>query len=104
MLSSSSGNLGLVSQANYAAGSTYEDALARQRSAHGLPGVAIDLGAVKGVGYVAETAGVADRMRITGETLMLSETAVHNALQAAIAHAVGHPQVLLGLNTGLGPQ
>ncbi|KAI1271980.1 KR domain-containing protein [Xylaria sp. FL0933] len=104
ILSSFSGHLGLVTQANYAAGSAYQDALARQRSAHGLPGVAIDFGAVRGVGYVAKTAGVADRMRITGEILMLSETAVHNALQAAIAHPVRHPQILLNLNTGPGPQ
>ncbi|KAI1171395.1 hypothetical protein F4777DRAFT_582964 [Nemania sp. FL0916] len=104
MLSSFSGTLGLVSQANYAAGSAYQDALARQRSAQGLPGVTIDLGAVKGVGYVAETAGVADRMRTTGETLMLAESAVHGALQAAIANPIGHPQILLGLNTGPGPQ
>ncbi|KAI0812922.1 KR-domain-containing protein [Xylaria sp. FL0064] len=82
MLSSFSRHLGLVSQANYAAGSAYQDALARQRSAHGLPGVAIDLGAVRGVG----------------------ETAVHSALQAVIAHPVGHPQILLGLNTVPGLQ
>ncbi|KAG6361752.1 hypothetical protein INS49_009980 [Diaporthe citri] len=104
MLSSFSGNLGIVSQANYAAGGAYQDALAHWRSSRGLPGVAIDLGAVRGVGYVAETAGVAGRMRTTGETLMLTETALHNALQAAIAHPTQHPQILLGLNTGPGPQ
>ena len=104
MLSSFSGILGLVSQANYAAGSAYQDALAHWRQARGLPGVSLDLGAVKGVGYVAETVGVADRMRTTGETLMLAESAVHQALQAAIAQPIDHPQILLGLNTGPGPQ
>ncbi|KAF3012580.1 t1pks [Neopestalotiopsis sp. 37M] len=104
MLSSFSGILGIVSQANYAAGSAYQDAMARWRSARDLPGVSIDLGAVKGVGYVAETAGVADRMRAAGETLMLEEKAVHRALQAAIAHPTEQPQILLGLNTGPGPQ
>lgn len=104
MLSSFSGILGIVSQANYAAGSAYQDALAHWRSACGLPGVSIDLGAVRGVGYVAETAGVADRMRMAGETLMLAEKAVQKALQVAIAHPIQHPQILLGLNTGPGPQ
>lgn len=80
MLSSFSGILSIVSQANYAAGSAYQDALAHWRSALGLPGVAIDLGAVRGVGYMAETAGMADRVRTTGETLMLAETDVHKAL------------------------
>ncbi|MCJ1472284.1 hypothetical protein MMC13_000931 [Lambiella insularis] len=83
ILSSFSGVLGIESQANYAAGSAYQNALAHRRQARGLLGVSLDLGAVKGVGYVAETAGVADRMRTTGETLMLAESAVHRALQAA---------------------
>ncbi|XXG96001.1 hypothetical protein Hte_002278 [Hypoxylon texense] len=104
MLSSFSGTLGLVSQANYAAGSAYQDAMARWRQGRGLPGVSLDLGAVKGVGYVAETVGVADRMRKTSETLMLEESTVLRALQAAILEPLSHPQILLGINTGPGPQ
>ncbi|KAI0973114.1 hypothetical protein F4678DRAFT_478324 [Xylaria arbuscula] len=104
MLSSFSGTLGLVSQANYAAGSAYQDSMAHWRQRYGLPGVSLDLGAVKGVGYVAETSGVADRMRKTGETLMLEESTVLRALQSAILEPVGHPQILLGMNTGPGPQ
>ena len=90
MLSSFSGILGIVSQANYAAGSAYQDALAHWRQARALPGVSLDLGAVEGVGYVAETMGLADRMRTTGETLMLAESAVHQALRAAITHPMDH--------------
>ena len=104
MLSSLSGILGFASQANYAAGGAFQDALARWRQAHGLPGVSVDLGAVKGVGYVAETTGVADRMRKAGETLMLTEDTVLQTLQAAILHPMDHPQILLGLNPGPGPQ
>lgn len=55
LLSSRSGVLGYPSQANYAAGNTYLDAVARRRGARGLPCVAIDLGAVKSVGVVADT-------------------------------------------------
>ncbi|KAK7977184.1 hypothetical protein PG988_004674 [Apiospora saccharicola] len=104
MLSSFSGILGIVSQANYAAGSAYQDAMAHWRQSRGLPGVSLDLGAVKGVGYVAETAGVAERMRKAGETLMLEETTVLRALESAILEPLGRPQLLLGLNTGPGPQ
>ncbi|KAI1087095.1 hypothetical protein F5B19DRAFT_500382 [Rostrohypoxylon terebratum] len=104
MLSSFSGILGVVSQSNYAAGNAYQDAMAHWRQSRGLPGVSIDLGAVVGVGYVAETAGVADRLRQAGETLMVPETAVQQALQAAITHSTDHPQILLGLNTGPGRQ
>jgi len=54
LLSSATGVLGNRSQANYAAGNTYQDALARHRVSKGLPAAAIDLGTVLSVGYVAE--------------------------------------------------
>ena len=83
MLSSLTGVLGNPSQANYAAGNTFQDALARYRSAQGLPAVSIDLGMVKSVGYVAETKGVAERLIRLGyrpleehEVLQLIGTAI----------------------------
>jgi hypothetical protein len=63
MLSSIAGVVGHASQAHYAAGNTFQDALARHRSANGLPAVAIDLGAVESVGVVAE-AGDSMRERV----------------------------------------
>lgn len=54
MLSSAACILGNVSQANYAAGNTFQDTLARHRTANGLPAVFIDLGQVMDAGYVAE--------------------------------------------------
>lgn len=65
MLSSLVGALGNVSQSNYAAGNTFQDALARHRTANGLPAVTIDLGAVTEVGWVAaaeDSAAVVDRL------------------------------------------
>jgi hypothetical protein len=56
MLSSIVGMAGHVSQANYAAGNTFQDALARHRAASGLPGVSLDFGVVKSVGYVEAAA------------------------------------------------
>jgi NADPH:quinone reductase-like Zn-dependent oxidoreductase/malonyl CoA-acyl carrier protein transacylase/ubiquinone/menaquinone biosynthesis C-methylase UbiE len=61
-LSSLSGVAGSASQANYASGGTYQDALMRHRASLGLPGVCIDLGIVKAVGYVSQNPKVAERL------------------------------------------
>jgi hypothetical protein len=55
MLSSVSGVAGSVSQSSYAAGNTFQDALARNRTGKGLPAVVIDLGPVASVGVIAES-------------------------------------------------
>lgn len=105
MLSSVSGVLGIASQTNYAAGGSYEDAMAHWRQARGLPGVSIDLGPISDVGYVAETAKVAERLRKSGDYVMLDEEAVLRALKAAVVQPIGgHCQIIVGLNTGPGPQ
>ena len=54
MLSSLGGLLGNASQSNYAAGNTFQDALAHHRAALGLPALAIDVGKVVDAGWVAE--------------------------------------------------
>lgn len=53
MLSSIGGILGNVSQSNYAAGNTFQDALAHHRASHGLPALTIDVGHVVDAGWVA---------------------------------------------------
>jgi hypothetical protein len=60
LLSSLTGVVGHLSQSNYAAGNTFQDALARHRAAQGLPAVALDLSAVTSVGYVGAAAADAD--------------------------------------------
>lgn len=62
MLSSLSGVIGSVSQANYAAGNTFQDALAHYRRDQGLVAQSINLGVVVGFGYVAEHKDVAARL------------------------------------------
>ncbi|KAJ5188439.1 hypothetical protein N7491_004764 [Penicillium cf. griseofulvum] len=105
MLSSVSGILGIASQTNYAAGGAYEDAMAHWRQSKGLPGVSIDLGPISDVGYVAETAKVAERLRRSGDYVMLDEATVLRALGAAVAHPLGGcRQIIIGLNTAPGPQ
>ncbi|KAK0757783.1 hypothetical protein N5P37_009799 [Trichoderma harzianum] len=105
MLSSVSGVLGIASQTNYAAGGSYEDAMATWRRSKGLPGVSIDLGPIADVGYVAETAKVAERLRKSGDYVMLDENTVLRAFEAAVARPLGgRRQIIVGLNAGPGPQ
>ncbi|KAL8724488.1 MAG: hypothetical protein Q9166_007922 [cf. Caloplaca sp. 2 TL-2023] len=56
LLSSISGTIGNPGQANYAAGNTYQDALAVHRTAQGQRAIALDLGWVASIGAVAESA------------------------------------------------
>ena len=63
LLSSLGGILGNAAQANYAAGCTYQDALARHRAARGQRAVSIDVGLMRNVGIVAETHAYERRFR-----------------------------------------
>ncbi|KAI1420233.1 hypothetical protein F5Y12DRAFT_719784 [Xylaria sp. FL1777] len=58
-LSSLAGIIGSISQANYSAGNTFQDALAQYRHAKGLPAQSIDLGLMKDIGYAEEHKDVA---------------------------------------------
>lgn len=62
MLSSITGVAGSPGQANYAAGSVFQDAFAKWRTSQGLPAVSINLGPVKDVGYVAGKHDVLERL------------------------------------------
>ena len=88
MLSSVTGVLGNLSQANYTTGGTFQDAFARFRSSNGLPAVSIDLGLVKSIGYAAETEGVTERLIRMGyrpmevnEVLAVIESAIKKPIR-----------------------
>ncbi|KAL4803093.1 hypothetical protein BDV18DRAFT_163154 [Aspergillus unguis] len=100
-LSSMSGLYGYTTQSNYSAGNAYEDALAHWRVSQGLPAVALDLGPVKSVGYVADTASVAERMTKLGH-YPVTEEHLLGALETSILSPYDK-QVALGINQGPGP-
>jgi len=100
MLSSLIGIVGFASQSNYSAGGAFQDALAQHRVGRGLPGVSIDLGIVKSVGYLAgsDSEKTIESLQRHGFT-ELSEADI----LGAIGSAIGTPfagQLTLGLNTG----
>lgn len=96
MLSSLSGVTGFVSQSNYAAGNTFQDALARHRMCSGLHAASVDIGIVNSVGYLIEHREQMERLR-KQQYHVLSEADVLGVIEEAI---VSKPerQMLLGLN------
>jgi acyl carrier protein len=101
MLSSATGILGNRSQANYAAGNTYQDALSRYRASLGLPTASVDLGSVLSVGFVAENK---DYARHTTAVLeVLREDEIHAILEFLIDprnKSEATTQLIAGLTTG----
>ncbi|RFU73012.1 polyketide synthase [Trichoderma arundinaceum] len=55
MLSSLAGVVGQLASANYSAGCSFQDALARQRIAQGQAALSLDIGWMRNIGIVAET-------------------------------------------------
>ncbi|KAJ6003089.1 Lovastatin nonaketide synthase [Penicillium sp. IBT 35674x] len=87
-LSSATGIVGNKSQANYAAGNTYQDALAQYRVSQGLRGSTVDSGSILEVGFVAENIEYARHttaaLRPLREAILeyfLSREASHSACQ-----------------------
>jgi zearalenone synthase (highly reducing iterative type I polyketide synthase) len=102
MLSSIAGVVGNRSQANYAAGNTYQDALAHYRRRHGLTAVSVDLGLMVGIGLIAERGGATNLKK--SEAIGINETEFHALITAAMVGSFGKtempPQVICGLPIG----
>ncbi len=101
MLSSAVGLVGNFSQANYCAGSTFQDGLAQHRRSLGLPALSVDLGIINSVGYVAENEGVAKHLARMGHDFV-SEDNMLGLLQIAIADGQQNhlpSQMVTGLST-----
>jgi hypothetical protein len=99
MLSSVAGVAGNIGQANYAAGSAFQDAFAKWRTSQGLPAISIDLGPVEDVGYVAEGHGIVERLLKLGyQSLQKMDTM--RIIESAMLHpyrAPGLSQVITGV-------
>jgi hypothetical protein len=83
MLSSVSGIFGNRGQANYAAGNTFQDALAAYRIARGMKASVIDLGSVSNVGWVEENLQN-EAGRLGNLYQILKESEVHSAIEFMI--------------------
>ncbi|KAH9865621.1 hypothetical protein J1614_009206 [Plenodomus biglobosus] len=104
-LSSISGIIGNKGLANYAAGSTFQDAMAHHRRRAGLRGVSLDLGIMLDVGVIAEHGSTGDLKRWE-EVIGVREPLFHALIKAVISgqqqadlSATIPPQICVGLGT-----
>ena len=101
MLSSISGFGGNATQANYAAGGTFQDALARHRAAASQAAVSLDLGMIKGVGVLAGPEGKNTVTRFERIGLRaLDEDEVLKLMNTAMRpdrHGIANSQIVTGI-------
>ena len=76
MTSSITGIIGQATQINYAAGNTYQDALARYRIASGEKAVSLDLGLLLTGGLLAQSPDLLERFTSTGLYIPVSESEI----------------------------
>lgn len=104
--SSVSGTFGNPSQAQYAAGNTYQDALAHYRRAQGLKVVSVNLGIMRDIGVYAEKGSNA--LKVWEKALGIGEPVFHALMKSLINGQMGRrgaredatpAQVCTGLGT-----
>ncbi|KAI1355097.1 hypothetical protein F5Y01DRAFT_327941 [Xylaria sp. FL0043] len=74
LLSSLSGIYGSISQPNYSAGCTFQDALARYRVAHRQKAISLDLGWMRNIGIVAETEAYLENRLVLHNMMPIEDT------------------------------
>ena len=102
MISSICGIIGNRGQSNYAAGNTYQDALAHYRVRNGLHAASIDLGTMLSVGFIAEHKGTVNPYAVAVEPIY--ENDFHAILEYYInpqnsLRTASGCQVAIGLST-----
>ncbi|KAI1171055.1 hypothetical protein F4777DRAFT_591503 [Nemania sp. FL0916] len=104
MLSSLSGIYGSPSQANYAAGCTFQDSLARYRVRHNLKTITLDIGWVRNVGIIAENEQYQRNRSRLGDMGKIEDTELLSVLDVycdpeRLVTTEDESQVLLGATT-----
>lgn len=104
MLSSITGIVGNRSQANYNAGNNFQDALARYRVANGMRGSSVNLGAVIGIGFIAENSEYAGKHTFKAANPQTEEEVLATVehlidLRHQSAAAPDNAQLVCGLRT-----
>lgn len=102
LCSSVSGVIGNPSQAAYAAGNTYQDALAAYRRAHGLRAVAVDLGIMRDVGVLAEKRAESGVLGQWEDAVGIPEPVFHALIKSIIHSQQEGEDVPAQVVTGLG--
>lgn len=102
LCSSVSGVIGNPSQAAYAAGNTYQDALAAYRRAHGLRAVAIDLGIMRDVGVLAEKRAESGVLGQWEDAVGIPEPVFHALIKSIIHSQQEREDIPAQVVTGLG--
>lgn len=74
LLSSLSGIYGSIGQSNYAGGCAFQDTLARYRIAQREKAISFDLGWMKNIGIVAETASYQQNRQTAGDMMPIEDT------------------------------
>lgn len=101
LFSSLSGVVGQVGQGNYASANTFLDAFVQYRASQNLPCTAIDLGAVEGIGYLADHQDLLKKMQGTGWS-PVQETELLDALPLAFMSPTTRRQRDQNASTGDG--
>ena len=103
-LASICGIMGSLGQCNYAAGCTYQDALARYRVSHGQKAVSIDVGWMRDIGIISETnlyqthrKNARDLREVDGSTLLALLTMYCDPALPLLTPS--ESQILIGLAT-----
>ena len=105
MLSSISGISGNGAQSNYAAGNTFLDGLAHYRRQQGLTACSLDLGAIMGVGWMAENVNMSAEAQADWARISLQPHELFSLIESAITgysddNACMPTQMVTGAGTG----